>query len=169
MAMSVNSFFMKSAAGMCRTLVMLIALVLSACASHSADERVATRTSLSASKDVNPDINGRPSPVVVRIFQLHGDGEFLSADFFALYTHEKESLGASLIAFQEFELRPGEHLDTKILLAKDARYVGAIAGYRDLSTAQWRVLRTRPSRSLFVHESVVVNVDRNTLTLSVNH
>jgi type VI secretion system protein VasD len=158
MAMSVKPLF-----------VMLAVLVLSACASHPADERIPTRTSLAASQDVNPDINGRPSPVVVRIFQLHGDGEFTSAEFFALYTHEKESLGASLIASQEFELRPGEHLDTKIPLARDARYVGAIAAYRDLSAAQWRVLRTRPSRSLFVHESVVVNVDRNTLTLSVNH
>ena len=167
--MPVNSVFLKSASGTCRTLVTLAVLVLSACASHSADERVSTRTSLSASKDVNPDINGRPSPIVVRIFQLHGDGEFQSADFSALYAHEKESLGASLIAVQEFELRPGEHIDTHILLAKDARYVGAIAAYRDLSTAQWRVLRTRPSHSLFVSESVVVNVDRNTLTLSVNH
>ena len=160
MVTSLNPFF---------RLVLLMALVLSGCASHPPDERVATRTSIAASKDVNPDINGRPSPVVVRIFQLHGDGEFLSADFFTLYTKEKESLGASLIASQEFELRPGERLDTKIPLAKDARYVGAIAAYRDLSTAQWRVLRTRPSHSLFVGESVVVNLDRNTLTLSVNH
>lgn len=152
-----------------RSVVILVVLMLSACASHPSDERVPTRTSLSASKDLNPDINGRPSPVVVRIFQLHGDGEFQSADFFALYTRESESLGASLIASQEFELRPGEHLDTRIPLAKEARYVGAIAAYRDLSAAQWRVLRTRPSRSLFVHESVVVNLDRNTLTLSVNH
>jgi type VI secretion system protein VasD len=166
MVVSVNSFSLKSVA---RIWLVPAALVLSACASHAANERVATRTALSASKDVNPDINGRPSPVVVRIFQLHGDAEFSNAEFFALYTHEKETLGASFIAIQEFELRPGEHLDTRIPLAKDARYVGAIAAYRDLSVAQWRVLRTRPSHSLFVHESVVVNVDRNTLTLSVNH
>ena len=75
MAMSVNSVLLKSASGTCRTLVTLVVLVLGACASHSADERVSTRTSLSASKDVNPDINGRPSPIVVRIFQLHGDGD----------------------------------------------------------------------------------------------
>jgi type VI secretion system protein VasD len=147
----------------------LAVLVLGGCASHPPDERVPTRASLAATQDVNPDINGRPSPVVVRIFQLHGDSEFQAADFPSLYAHEKESLGASLIVSQEFELRPGEHLDTRIPVAKDARYVGAIAAYRDLSASQWRVLRTRPSHSLFVSESVVVNVDRNTLTLSVNH
>jgi type VI secretion system protein VasD len=166
MTMSVNSVSAKSATG---PWLALAVLALSACASHEANERVPTRTSLSASKDINPDINGRPSPVVVRIFQLHGDAEFTNADFNSLYAHEKESLGASLIVTQEFELRPGEHLDTHIPLAKDARFVGAIAAYRDLSTAQWRVLRTRPSHSLFVSESVVINVDRNTLTLSVNH
>ena len=150
-------------------LVTLTVLVLGGCASHPPDERVPTRASLSATQDVNPDINGRPSPVVVRIFQLRGDGEFQVADFPSLYAHEKESLGASLIVSQEFELRPGDHLDTRIPVARGARYVGAIAAYRDLSASQWRVLRPRPSHSLFVSESVVVNVDRNTLTLSVNH
>ena len=164
--MSVNPVSMKFAAGTCLALAVL---ALSACASHSPNERVATRTFLSASNDVNPDINGRPSPVVVRIFQLHGDSEFWNADFFSLYKREKESLGASLIAIQEFELSPGEYRDTRIPLARDARYVGAIAAYRDLGVAQWRVLRTRPSHSLFVAESVVIKVDRNTLTLSVNH
>src|ERR1700722_17718151 len=143
-----------------RMLVMM--LVLSGCASHPPDERVPTRALLAATQDVNPDINGRPSPVVVRIFQLRGDSEFQAADFPSLYTHEKESLGASLIVSQEFELRPGDPLDTRIPVARDARYVGAIAAYRDLSASQWRVLRTRPSHSLFVSESVVVNVDRNT-------
>ena len=156
--MTVNSY---------RILAMLV--VLGGCASHPPDERVPTRASLSATQDVNPDINGRPSPVVVRIFQLRGDGEFQAADFPSLYAHDKESLGASLIVSQEFELRPGDHLDTRIPVARGARYVGAIAAYRDLSASQWRVLRIRPSHSLFVSESVVVNVDRNTLTLSVNH
>lgn len=154
---------------LCRYLVVTVVLMLGACASHPPDERVPTKISLTASRDVNPDINGRPSPIVVRIVQLHGDGEFQSADFNALYSHEKESLGSSLIVTQEFELRPGEHLDTKIPVAKDARFVGAIAAYRDLTTAQWRVLRNRPSHSLFVKENVVVSLDRNTLTLSVNH
>jgi type VI secretion system protein VasD len=147
----------------------LAALLLSSCASHGSNDRVETRTLLSASNDTNPDINGRPSPVVLRVFQLRGDSEFGRADFFALSLHEKDVLGASLIGVEEFELRPGEHLETRIPLSRDARYVGAIAEFRDINGAQWRALRARPSRSLFVSESVVVDIERGALNLSVNH
>ena len=147
----------------------LAALLSSSCASHGSNDRVETRTLLSASNDTNPDINGRPSPVVLRVFQLRGDSEFGRADFFALSLHEKDVLGASLIGVEEFELRPGEHLETRIRLSRDARYVGAIAEFRDINGAQWRALRARPSRSLFVGESVVVDTERGALSLSVNH
>ena len=147
----------------------LAALLSSSCASHGSNDRVETRTLLSASNDTNPDINGRPSPVVLRVFQLRGDSEFGRADFFALSLHEKDVLGASLIGVEEFELRPGEHLETRIPLSRDARYVGAIAEFRDINGAQWRALRARPSRSLFVSESVVVDIERGALNLSVNH
>ena len=147
----------------------LAALLSSSCASHGSNDRVETRTLLSASNDTNPDINGRPSPVVLRVFQLRGDSEFGRADFFALSLHEKDLLGASLIGVEEFELRPGEHLETRIPLSRDARYVGAIAEFRDINGAQWRALRARPSRSLFVSESVVVDIERGALNLSVNH
>jgi type VI secretion system protein VasD len=147
----------------------LAALPLISCASHGADDRVQTRTLLSASNDTNPDINGRPSPVVLRVFQLRNDGEFGRADFLALSLHEKDALGTSLIGVEEFELRPGERLETRIGLSRDARYIAAIAEFRDLNSGQWRTLRTRPSHSLFVGESVVVNIERGAVLLSVNH
>jgi type VI secretion system protein VasD len=147
----------------------LVALPLMSCASHGSDDRVPTKTLLSASDDTNPDINGRPSPVVVRVFQLKSDAEFGHADFFALTLHEKDVLGSSFLGVEEFELRPGERLETRIPVSKDARYIGAIAEFRDINSARWRVLRTRPSHSLFVSESVIVDIERGVLTLSVNH
>lgn len=161
MAISLNRICIKC--------VALAMLVLNACATHGSSERLDTYTLLSASSDVNPDISGRPSPVVLRVFQLKGAAEFSHADFFALYAHEKETLGANIIDIEEFELRPGERLETRLPLARDARYIGAIAGFRDLSNAQWRTLQIRPSRSIFFRETVAISVDRSTLTLSVKH
>ena len=155
-----------------RLLIVALALaatLLSSCASHGSNDRVETRTLLSAITDTNPDINGRPSPVVLRVFQLRSDSEFGRADFFALSLHEKDVLGASLLGVEEFELRPGEHLETRIPLSREARYIGAIAEFRDINGAQWRALRARPSHSLFVSESVVVDTERGALSLSVNH
>jgi type VI secretion system protein VasD len=154
---------------LCIVVLTLAALPLISCASHGSNDRVPTRTLLSASNDTNPDLNGRPSPVVLRVFQLRGDSEFGRADFFALSLHEKDVLGASFLGVEEFELRPGEHLETRIPLSRDARYIGVIAEFRDINSTQWRVLRTRPSHSLFVSESVVVDIERGALTLSVNH
>jgi type VI secretion system protein VasD len=147
----------------------LAALALASCASHGSSDRVQTRTLLSATNDVNPDINGRPSPVVLRVFQLRSAAEFTSADFAALYSHEKESLGANLVAVEEFELHPGENLDIRLAMARDTRYIGAIAAFRDINSAQWRTLLARPSRSFFFSERIAIGVARGTLTLSVKH
>jgi len=152
-----------------RLSIALLGLALSACASHGSGERVQTRTLLAASQDVNPDLNGRPSPVVLRIFQLRGDAEFAKTDFPALFLHEKEALGGSLIDVEEFDLHPGENLETRLPMARDTRYVAAAAGFRDISNAQWRTLQVRPSHSIFHSERIRVSVNRSALVLSVKH
>ena len=77
-----------------------------ACASKPA-KPVSARAQLVVSAEANPDASGRPSPVVVRVFQFKNDGEFATADFFALYEKEKEALGASFISREEYVLAPG--------------------------------------------------------------
>ena len=144
----------------------LAALVLSACASHKS-ESVETPTVLTATADVNPDVGGRPSPIVVRVFQLRGDAEFAKADFFALYGHETETLGSSLVGVEEFVLRPGEKRDARLVMAADTRYVAAIAAFRDINTTQWRNVQTRPHRHLFTKERVTIGVSRASLSLMV--
>jgi type VI secretion system protein VasD len=147
------------------SIALSMLLVLSSCASHNSNERVPTRTQLSASQDVNPDINGRPSPVVLRIYQLRGDAEFAKADFSGLFLREKEALGGSLIDVEEFALHPGESLETRLPLSGEARFIAAAAGLRDIGNAQWRTLQPRPSRS----RQIEVKVDRGMLILSIKH
>jgi type VI secretion system protein VasD len=148
----------------------LAVLLLSACASRGPTELVETRAWLIAGNDVNPDISGRPSPVVVRVFQLRADAEFLSSDFFALYSNEKTALGASLVARDEYVMHPGERRETRIGLSPEARYVGAIAAFRDINGAHWRALQLRPRRTFgrgFAKARVTIGIDRDALTLSV--
>src|SRR5580704_490502 len=122
----------------------LLGLALCACASKSPNERVETRTQLAAGTDLNPDNSARPSPVVVRIYQLRGDTEFMNCDFFAVYSNEKNALGANLVARDEFVVNPGERREVRIGLSNEARYVGAIGAFRDLTGAHWRALQLRP-------------------------
>jgi len=93
---------------------------------------------LTASDQLNPDLNGRPSPIVIRLIELKHPVAFENADFFSLYERAKESLAPDLVASEELELRPGETVELKLSVGEGSRYVGVLAAYRDLSETQWR-------------------------------
>ncbi|VXD04136.1 Type VI secretion system protein VasD [Pseudomonas sp. 8Z] len=94
--------------------------------------------SLTGSDQLNPDLNGRPSPIVVRLMELQHPVAFENADFFSLYQRPKEALAPDLVAFEELELRPGETRELKLSVQEGSRYVGVLAAYRDLPEASWR-------------------------------
>lgn len=133
---------------------------------------VETQTIVSAAADVNPDSTGRPSPVVVRLFQLRGDAEFNGADFFAIFDKEKETLGASLIMRDERVLLPGQQVELKLSLSPDARFLGAVAGYRDVRASHWRAIvevpKQTPSKKP-VERSITVRVDKDMINVSITH
>ncbi|WP_416350636.1 type VI secretion system lipoprotein TssJ [Pseudomonas sp. RTS4] len=93
---------------------------------------------LAASDQLNPDLHGRPSPIVVRLIELKNPVAFENADFFSLYERPKETLAPDLVTSEELELRPGESLDLKLSVDSGSRYVGVLAAYRDLPETKWR-------------------------------
>ena len=99
---------------------------------------------LAASADTNPDANGRPSPIVVRVFQLKTDAAFKGADFFALFDDDQKVLGPELITRDEYVLNPSEKKTIDVVVSRDARFVGALAAFRDIRNAQWRGLVPAP-------------------------
>jgi type VI secretion system protein VasD len=125
-----------------------------------ADAKIKAPMTLAVSRDANPDANGRPSPVVVRVYQLKTDGAFRSAEFFALFEDEQKVLGPELITRDEFVLAPAEQRTIDVSLAADTRFVGAIAAFRDIRNSEWRVLLPTPKKGL------TVNVERTRIALS---
>jgi type VI secretion system protein VasD len=116
---------------------------------------------IAASADTNPDATGRPSPVVVRIYQLKTDAAFTGADFYALFDDDKRVLGPELISRDEFVLAPAEQRTIDVSVAGETRFVGAIAAFRDIRNAQWRVLVPASRKGLSV------TVERARVVLSV--
>ena len=94
--------------------------------------------SLQGSDRLNPDLNGRPSPIVIRLIELKHPVAFENADFFSLYQRPKEALSPDLVVQEELELRPGEQRDLKLFVQEGSRYVGVLAAYRDLPESSWR-------------------------------
>ncbi len=93
---------------------------------------------LQASDQLNPDLNGRPSPVVVSLFELKHPVAFENADFFSLYEHPKEALSPDMVSSEQLELRPGETIALKLSVEEGSRFIGILAAYRDLPDTQWR-------------------------------
>jgi type VI secretion system protein VasD len=125
---------------------LLISLLVSGCSVLSPYSKLTKLDlQLTASERLNPDLNGRPSPIVVRLFELKNPVSFENADFFSLYESAKKTLAPDLVANEEMELRPGQVVNLKLSVHTESRYVGVLAAYRDLSDAQWRyVIKVTP-------------------------
>jgi type VI secretion system protein VasD len=115
-----------------------------------AETKVKAPMTISASANANPDANGRPSPVVVRVYQLRADTAFNGADFFALFDDDQKVLGPELISRDEFTLAPADSRTIDVAVSGQTRFVGAIAAFRDIRNSQWRTLVPAPRKGLKV-------------------
>ena len=139
------------------------AFILVACGSKPPKPPPPTKAAIVVSADVNPDPTGRPSPIVVRLYQLKEEGAFNSAGYFALWDKEQATLGPSLESREEYELQPGQTRELILKIPPEARYLAAVAAYRDLNNARWKALSPAPETGLldFVRKhKLIVTVDR---------
>lgn len=126
---------------------------------------------LIAGANVNPDADGRASPVKVRIYQLSSDGQFAAADFMALYESDEAALGADLISREEFVLRPGEAAKYAGEIDPETRFVAAYAVFRDYGQATWKSSVAIPESKMlklknpFKDDTLIIEI--NELVVSV--
>lgn len=120
---------------------IMIAVVLVAMAGivgcSSKPKPTVVDASIEAARDANPDRNGRPSPVVIYLYELESSQEFGSADFFAL-TDAGGAGAPGVLNRREFQLDPGDRMRFNEEVSPDARYLGVVAAYRDIQQARWR-------------------------------
>lgn len=93
---------------------------------------------VNVAKTINPDLTGRPSPVVMRIYGLKSLGKFQSGDFYKLTTNYESFLGADLISSEQFYLHPGQNKIIKQTVVPETKYIAATVAFRDLNQAVWR-------------------------------
>jgi type VI secretion system protein VasD len=121
------------------------ALLLAACA--GAPKPASVTGTVQASAEVNPSASNRPSPLLVRIYELKSAAGFNAADFMSLYQRDQAQLAADMIAKEEFVLAPGETKTFAKTLAPDTRFIGVVAAYRDIEHARWRsVVPVQPNQ-----------------------
>ncbi len=109
---------------------LLLLSVLAGCAQ--------LRTSMVTTQDVNADIDGTPSPIVVKVYELSSAEVFNQSSFFALFDSPQATLGSSLLSLNEVVLVPADSKHVWFSLNPQTQYIGIVAGYRDLSHTAWR-------------------------------
>lgn len=120
------------------TLFFALCLALTGCSSHSGSTLL--DLSLVASPDQNPDVNQRPSPMIVKLVELNASSAFANGDFFALYDAPQATLGPEMVAIETLAVRPGETVQLHLSLKPESSYLGVVAAYRELNGDNWRYL-----------------------------
>lgn len=116
-----------------------VAVALPGCSLFSSGPATLS-TTVVASAQVNPDARRRPSPVVVRVFELKAPTLFEQADFVSLFEKDQAVLAAEFVSREEFVLRPGDSKPINKPLSPDTKFIGVMAAFRELERARWRAV-----------------------------
>lgn len=142
--------------------VTLTALMTAGCASAPKPTKVSG--SIEASPTINPSASQRPSPLMLRIYELKSPTTFNAADFMSLYQRDQAELATDLVAREELTLAPGETRSLSKMLSPDTRYIGVVAAYRDVEHARWRSIAVvEPGKS----KKVVIRADALSVAVTV--
>ena len=151
------------------SLLVLTFTLLPGCGSAPA-KPTPTKAVITASADVNPNHEGRASPVHVRIFQLKEEGAFMDADFWSLVDKEQQTLAGSLLQRLEQNLAPGERKELELEIDPQASVLAVMAEFADYRDATWRATVKTPDESLMdliKKHQVIIDVRKDSVLVSV--
>jgi type VI secretion system protein VasD len=122
------------------TVIVLLSIailaLLGACA--GAPKREDLDMQISATVDVNPDMQGRPSPIILHILELNSTEQFNRLDYMSLTQPSGAALGPDLLGKNQMVLQPGSNQELPMELNPLTTAIGLVAGYRDIDNATWR-------------------------------
>lgn len=93
---------------------------------------------INATADVNPDMQGRPSPIILHILELNSTEQFNRLDYMSLTQPSGAAMGAELLGKNQVILQPGETKALPMELNPLTTAIGLVAGFRDIDNAAWR-------------------------------
>lgn len=115
-------------------MLVIVMFMFSGCSSPRITMEVASQP------NVNPDSSGRPSPIIVKMYEMKSDMAFRQGDFQLLFMEPMKVLGSELVAVDELTFVPGEARTVEYIPMPETRYVGVLAGFRQMERAKWRTV-----------------------------
>jgi len=144
-------------------LILAAAALMVACSTTSAP---VANLDVQAARYLNPDVNGRPSPLVMTIFQLKKSDAFRQASFETLMDNSGAVLQTDLIDKQTYEMQPGHHRPIALTLGDDTKYLGVVAAYRNIGQARW--MRLIPIKGDLEKQTIHINLESQSVTVHVS-
>lgn len=147
--------------------IAMAAMLLSSCASFREFMGFDTEAQLkfNISSAVNPDTNGRPSPIVINLLFLKDNRQFEQEDLISLLSNASERLGKDVIDTVRLkEFIPGEERTETFKLSNDTAYIGILAEYVQYQDAEAKLILP-----IEAHTTNKYFVNINKLSMSEKH
>lgn len=113
--------------------------------------------------DINPDEQGKASPLFIRMYELKAKKMMSKADFIEIYERDKEVLGADMVAAHKLKhFKPGESRTEHFVLGKDTHYVALYGEFLEFKDAKYKLIIPVVANNVF-RNSVVIRVTGNDL------
>jgi type VI secretion system VasD/TssJ family lipoprotein len=90
-----------------------------------------------ASKKINPEDDGSPRPVQLRIYQLKTDNRLLNSSFEQIWKEDKATLQDDLVKVDEFPVYPDTRTEVKFERDQGALFVVGVALFRNPKGRNW--------------------------------
>ena len=113
---------------------------------------------------LNPNINNKPSPLILTIYQLSSNSAFSNSSFSMIDNCSLKLLGNSLIDKIEYEITPNTTDIKHIHLTNKTRFLGIVAGYHNLRNSNWKKTIPIPSKCKY-H---VLNISLDTYGVEIS-
>ncbi len=157
-------FRRRSAASLVHAASMLAVLAFAGCATKPLPPTEISGV-VQAARNMNPSVSKRPSPLVVRVYELKTAAAFNSADFVSLYQRDQAELGADLVAREEMILNPGDSKPFAKIAAPETRFIGVFGAYRNVDRAKWRsIVAVQPNQK----QRIMINADELAISVTVS-
>ena len=130
----------------CGSATALVAalVITAACMAPPQPDPTIVELSVNASPGINPDTQGRPSPLTVHVYRLTSPTAFSQADFFQLVEQEQVTLGTELLGSDQVVVTPGGAQTVLREFEPQGRFIGVVAAFRDIDAASWRAYAPVP-------------------------
>jgi type VI secretion system protein VasD len=98
------------------------------------------KSSLQSSVELNPDMRGRASPLLLRVYELKSASTFNATDFYSLFDKDEQLMAADIQGREEISVMPGDRKTFERQFKPDSKYIAVLGAYRDIEHARWRAV-----------------------------